>query len=178
MATPTAPPLEVTISSRKMPRRTRNGLLITLAAALVAILVALTWLVPPTDLFSTAVWAISVAVASLLIGLYMVGFLVPTTLLVDEEGVHARQWRARKEIAFAEVQRIYLFHEGKREKLALVPREGEVWYLWLGLSEADFTAVVSRLNAVATERGIEFQRGLTFPEVYEQEAKRAFNPPR
>lgn len=161
-----------------MPRRTRNGLLISLGGALVAVIVALTWLVPPTNLFSTIVWALSVAVASLLIGLYIVGFVMPTTFRVDDEAIHARQWRFGKELAFAEVQRIYLFHEGKQEKLALVPRNGAVWYMGLGLSEADFTAVVSRLNVVATQRGIEFQRGLTFPEVYEREAKRALNPPR
>lgn len=165
------PPLEVTVSSRNMPPWTRRGLFIGLLGGILAFYVALTWLVPPRDPFSTVLWILAVSAGTLLIGLYGGGFAIPTTMRIEGDRIRARQWRLSKEIEFAQLRRIYLFRDGKHQKLALVPVDGEVWYLGLGLSEGEFSAVVSRLEGVARARGIEFVRGVEFGDLFEREAR-------
>lgn len=161
--------LEVTVSPRKMPRRARNALLLGLGGALAVSIAVFAWLIPPRGLLFVLISVPLAVMVVAVIGLYIAGIVVETTLRIDQVGIHARQWRFAKELPFARIKRIYLFRDGRQDKLAVVPLKDSAWFIGLGLSEEELDAVCSRLDAVARTRGIEFLRNLTFAEILEHE---------
>ncbi len=144
-------------------------MILALGGALVGGVAAYTWYVPPKDLVSLLIWAPFTAITVALIGLFVAGYFVETTLRFDGEGIHARQWRFTKELPFARVKRIYLFRDGRQDKLAVVPTDQAAWFIGLGITGEELDAVCARLDAVAQARGIEFLRNVTFEEILERE---------
>ncbi len=162
--------LEVHSSHRKMPLRTRAGVLIALGGALAGVVAALSWIMPPVNLLSAIIWGAAVAVAVMLVGVYTMGFAASITLRIEPDRIRTRQLRFEKELLFSQIRRIYLFRDREQERLALLPREGPAWYVGLGLSRAEFDAVRSKLWAVADERGIDFRTGVTFADMVQRES--------